>query len=139
MAGIDAFGTVWKIDTADDASFSTIVGNVESIDLLDVSADDIEVTAHDSTSGWKEFVGGLKDGGSLSMDVNFDPALHADLLDEVGVTHTMKVVLPADADSAEVTFDAYINAISGTAPSDDKLSASFQVKVTGAPTIVIPT
>jgi hypothetical protein len=31
-------------------------------------------SSHDSTGQWREFIGGMKDAGELSMDINYDPA-----------------------------------------------------------------
>jgi hypothetical protein len=137
MAGIDAFGTQWQIH--DGASSYETVAEVFSMDTLAASVEDLDTTSHDSPGGYREFAGGLKDGGTLSMEINFDPAIHGDLLDLLSVTRAMKIILPAAADSAEIDFDGYLNSFSGTAPVDDKLSATVGVRVVGPTTISIPT
>jgi predicted secreted protein len=136
MAGIDAFGTQWQIH--DGVSSYDAVAEVTNIDLLDVDVEDLDVTSHDSPEEWREFIGGLKDGGELSFEINFDPAVHAELLDLLGVTRDHKLVLPAAADDAEVDFQGHISSLSAAAPHDDKLSATASVKVSGKPTITIP-
>jgi predicted secreted protein len=133
MAGIDAFGTQLLIH--DGASSYDAVAEVVSVDVMDVSVDDLDVTSHDSPSQWKEFLGGLKDGGELSMELNFDPELHATLLSIVGVSRDMRLMFP-DGDN-QVNFEGYINGMSAAAPHDDKLSASLSVKVSGPIAIVI--
>ncbi|HMA26084.1 MAG: phage tail tube protein [Solirubrobacterales bacterium] len=139
MAGIDAFGTVLKIDDGTGTNTYDEVAEIVSLNPLDISADDIDVSSHNSPQGWKEFVGGLKDGGTVSCEINFDPALHGDLIDLIGVTRAMLVVFPADADDAEVWFDGYINGLTGEAPHDDKLSGTLSLKVSGPVSITIPT
>jgi predicted secreted protein len=138
MAGIDAFGTILEVDVDDDASFSLTVGELTNIDVLDVSVDDYDVTTHDSPDQWREFIGGLKDGGTLSGDLNFDPADHGAILDAVKETHDIRITLPADADDAEVEFSGYINGLSAAAPHDGQLEAEISLKVSGEPTITIP-
>lgn len=137
MAGIDAFGTTLDIDVLDTGTFTLAAGELVSIDLLDVSVADYDVTTHGSPGQWREFLGGLKDGGALSGTLRFDPALHAAILDVVGVTHDMRITLPADADSATVTFAGYINAMTGTAPHDGALEAEIGLKVSGQPVLDI--
>jgi predicted secreted protein len=138
MAGIDAFGTTLEIDVNDDAFVTGLTaGELTNIDVLDVSVDDYDVTTHDSPGQWREFIGGLKDGGTLSADLNFDPALHGAILDAVKDTHDIKITLPADADSAEVTFAGYINTMSAAAPHDGQLEAEIAIKVSGPPTLTI--
>ncbi len=52
MAGVGAaFGTKLKIATAEVAKLTSVGG-------LELSADTIDVTALDSTDGFREFVGG---------------------------------------------------------------------------------
>lgn len=139
MAGIDAFGTQWSIHNGAAPGTFAAVAEVISIDLLDISAESYDTTSHDSEGQWREFIGGLKDGGELSMEVNFDPALHASLLDLLSVTRLMKIVLPAAADDTEVAFSGHISGISGAAPVDDKLSATVTVKVSGPVEITVGT
>lgn len=138
MSGIDAFGTQLQIHDGEDPGAYDTVGSVTSLNPLDVSVEDIEVTAHDSADQWREFLGGLKDGGEISAEVNFDPALHGDLLDIVGVTRDMKIVLPAAADDAEIAFEGHINGFTADAPHDDKLEGTVTLKVSGKPELTIP-
>lgn len=132
MAGIDAFGTAWAMDN-NTATF-TDVGELTSIDLLDIEVDSIDVSSHDSTGQWREFVAGMKDGGELTMEVNYDPAAHGTLFSAIGVEQGHRITLP-DGGAATITFDGFISGMSAQAPYDDKLSASVTVKVTGAITI----
>lgn len=132
MAGIDAFGTVWKMH--DGSSTYVTVEEVTNIGLLDVDVDTIDVSSHDSPSQWREFVGGMKDGGELSMDINYDPALHGTLFSALGENRNQKFILP-DAGAAEVSFEAVVSGFSASAPYDDKLSATVTLKVSGAVTI----
>ncbi|WZU00614.1 hypothetical protein MGH68_13845 [Erysipelothrix sp. D19-032] len=51
-------GTTWKR-----------ISNLKNVTPPNVSTDEIETTDHDS-NGWKEFISGLKDGGSMPFSVN---------------------------------------------------------------------
>lgn len=135
MAGIDAFGTQLRIGDAAGTSFDD-VAEVTSVDVLDVQVEDITTTSHDSPGQWQEYIGGLKDGGELSFELNFDPAVHATLLDLVGVTREFQIVMPAGVDDI-VEFEGYIKTLGAAAPHDDKLTASAAIKVSGPVTITI--
>lgn len=136
MTAIDAFGTVWALHdgtTALPAGFSD-VADVTNIDVLDVEVDTIDATTHDSASQWREFIGGLKDAGELSMEINYDPAVHGTIFSALGETRHQKITL-TDSGAASVEFDAILSGFSAEAPYDDKLSATVTLKVTGAVTI----
>jgi predicted secreted protein len=81
-----------------------------------------------------EFVGGLKDPGECSADVNYQPDEHDDLVSdfEDTVPRNYKIVFP---DGTTWTFGALLTGFEPDAPYDDKLAATLTWKVTGKPTI----
>lgn len=135
MAGIDAFGTTLEIDVGDDA-FATALDALElvSVDIFDVSVDDYDVTTHSSPGQWREFIGGLKDGGTLTGTVRYDPAIHAAILTNIKTTHDMRITLP-DAGAATIVFPGYINSLTSVAPHDGALEGEFGIKVAGPPVL----
>lgn len=134
MAASDAFGTQWSIST-DGGSTFTDVADVTSVGVLDVKVDTIETSSHDSAEQWRTFVGGMKDGGELKMDINYDPGSHGTIFSNVGGDPIKHKIVLTDAGAAVVTFDGVITGFSADAPFDDKLAGSVTIKVSGAPTI----
>ncbi len=135
MAGVDAFGTTLGMGNADGPPETfTAVADITSIDVLDVSVDNIDMTTHGSTGGWREFEASLKDGGEISADINYDPSIHGTLWSALGTEKNWQITL-TDSGAATVTFAAFINGFKATAPYDDKLGATITLKVTGAVTI----
>lgn len=137
MAGIDAFGTQFmRGDGATPTEVFSALANVSNISGPGLTRNVIDVTAHDSPDAWMESVGGLKDGGEVTIDLNYDPAAHdsliADLSDED--PRNYKVVFP-DSGATSWTFPGILTGFEVTAPIDDKLSASLTYKVAGKPTI----
>ena len=61
-----AFGTLLK-------RAGTAVAEINSVGGVKLKADTIDVTSHDSASGYKEFVLGLKDAGEVQIEGNFIP------------------------------------------------------------------
>lgn len=135
MAAVDAFGTQWELGNGDGPPETfTPVAEVTNVDVLDVKVDTTDASSHDSAGQWREFIPGMKDGGELSFDINYDPALHGTIFSAIGIEKNMKIVL-TDAGAAEVAFAGIVTGMKASAPYDDKLSASVTVKVNGAPTI----
>ncbi|MDX3235651.1 phage tail tube protein [Streptomyces sp. ME03-5709C] len=136
MAGIDGFGTQLKRGDGGGPEAFTAIANATGISGPGLSRETIDVTAHDSPDQWMEFVGGLKDGGEVSLDVNYDPSEHdalvADFDDEE--PRNYQLVFP-DPDETTWTFAAILTGFEPDAPYDDKLSASLTFKVSGKPTL----
>ncbi|MBA9002009.1 phage tail tube protein [Thermomonospora cellulosilytica] len=136
MAGINAFGTeLQRSDMAPTPVF-TALANVTSIEGPGLSRETIDVTAHDSPDAWMEFRGGLKDGGELSLEVNYDPAEHdvlvADLDDDE--PRDYRLVFP-DPAATTWTLKLILTEFQPEAPVDDKLAASLTFKVSGKPVL----
>lgn len=135
MAGIDAFGVaLQRSDMATTPVFAAIA-NVTSVKAPEIKRDTYDVTAHDSADGWREFVGGLKDGGEFSLEVNYDPRVHDDLIADFDDTapRDYKLVFPQSL--GEWDIKALMTGFSSEEPVDDKMTAELTFKVTGQPTI----
>lgn len=140
--GISAFGTLLKSgDGASPTESFTTIAEVTNIGGPNLSLDAIETTSHSSIGGWKEFIGGLLDGGEVSLEINYDP---------VGATHdastgliydminrtvrNFELVFP-DTGNTTWSFSALVKAFEPSEPVDDKLTASVTLKVSGQPTL----
>lgn len=135
MAGLDGFGTILARETATPGTFAAIA-NVTALSPPGLSRETLDVTAHDSPNGYMEFLGGLKDPGEVSFDVNYDPEQHDALVaDFEDQAINYKVTFP---NGTTWTFPAILTGFEPDAPYDDKLSASISLKVSGKPTIVQP-
>jgi len=129
-----AYGTLLK-HSKDGGTTYTTIAEVVSISGPGLSAEAIDVTSHDSPEGWREYVGGLKDGGEVTFDINFIPGntTHAELAGRIGAyVDTFQLVFP---DNTAWTFDALITGFEPQENVDGKLSASVTLKITGKPTL----
>lgn len=136
MANYAAFGTLLKLAAATVAGVTNISGPGLTLETIDV-------TNHSSTSAWREFVGGLKDGGEISLDIVYDPAAatHKNasggllyLLDQ-RTSGSFSIVFP-DSGNTTWSFTAFVTSFEPGAPVADGLTASVTLKITGAPTLV---
>lgn len=132
-----AHGTVLAyVETGDDVP----IGELTNIGGIGLTADTIEVTSHDSTSRFREFLQGLRDGGELSIEGNHVPSdggqaamyTHFNGDGDGGGLEAMIITFP---DASNWTFNAIVtNYQAGDAPHDGKLGFSATLKISGVPT-----
>lgn len=136
MAGVDGYGCqLQRSDMAGSPTFTAIAG-VTNVGGPEIERETYDVTDHSSPDAWREFIGGLKDGGEVSIEVNYDPRVHdvlvADFDDEL--PRDYRVVWPAIT-GAQWDFKAIMTGFSPEGPHDDKLAAEVTFKVTGKPVL----
>lgn len=114
----------------------TAIANIESISGPSLEREEIDVTAHDSPQQWREYIGGLKDGGEITFDINYDPTVHDVLVADLDVTEPInyEVAFPTSPETVW-TVGALLTGFEPDAPHDDKLAASLTLKVSGPPTL----
>lgn len=115
------------------------VGELTSIGGLSLSASPIETTTLDTADGYRTFIGGLRDGGEVSLSGFFDPddtngqqALLTNF--NSGAAATFSVVFPA-ALSASWTFSGIVTAFATGADLEDAVTFEASIKVSGKPTL----
>ena len=133
IAGV---GTSFKrSDGASSPSFVAIA-EVNSIDGPNMSRDTIDVTSLDSTGGYREFIGGFRDGGEISLEMNFTfagyEAMKTDF--ESSDKQDYQIVMP---DAGNTTFDlsGFVSSIGMAVPTDDKVTATVTIKISGQVTL----
>lgn len=132
-------GTSFALATLGAPSVYTALGEVTSITPPPIKRDIIDVTHMESPEGWREFIGGLKDGGECSLDLNFVPGSATDdtlVAMQVEVSpRNVEITFP---NGASWKFAAFCTGYTPTAPVDDKMTATATFKVTGKPDFIEP-
>lgn len=136
-----AFGSVLAWDAAGGTNY-TDIAQVRTIKPPMVENEEIDVTTHDSTGGYREFIAApLKDGGEVTLELVWDPA---------GATHDATTGLLSGAVSAAAasfeltfpngtvwTFPGFVKAFEpGDLETDGEMTADVTIRVSGAPTLV---
>ena len=114
----------------------------------DISRGDVDVTDHDSTLGWREFLPGLADGGAVSFTIGFDTTNTAHRgtagtgllgdFDRDGCTMpAWQLTLNLCTGTGIWTFDGYPNGMSFSVPVEGENTADLSVKITGKPTLTV--
>jgi predicted secreted protein len=141
MAKMSAFKTKIAWDSAGGSSF-TEIAQVRAITPPSISRSEIDVTTHDSPNGWMEYIKGLKDGGEISFEIIFDPSLGthdaitgllSDFNDDTSIAN-WRIIFPDTANTTWTTL-GFLTGFEADAPTDDALTASITIKVTGQPTL----
>lgn len=130
------FPAVLKVDIA---GTYTAIAQIRDLSGPAMSADAIESTHRDG-GGDKEFIAGLRDGGEVTFDLVFDPALtthspsaSGGLLTafKAGSKDGYKVEF-ADSAPTVAAFDAIVTGFQPKMPLNDMQTADVTLKVSGA-------
>lgn len=139
-SALASYSTVIKIgDGASSEAFTTIA-EVMDINGPNLQLATADVTSHDS-SGWREHVATILDGGDVTFSINFVPTggthdystgLVKDMTDRT--LRNFQLVFP-DSGSTTWTFAAYITGFASKNPVDGALTADVALRITGQPTL----
>lgn len=124
-AAISGVGAVFK-------RAAVALTEVNTINGFNKSRDTIDVTTLDSVGGYREFIGGFRDGGEVVLDMNWTRAGY-DLLNtdfETNASQSFTIVMP-DTGNTEFAFDGWVTNITQTVPTDEKVSMSVTIKIDG--------
>lgn len=126
----DAFsgvGTVFSKGAVPIAEITTITGP-------GMSRATIDVTSLDSVDGYREFIGGFRDGGTVVLAMNFTKAgyvlIKGDFDSDVLASYNIE--LP---DGTSIDFDGFVTDFPLSIPTDDKVSCDTTIKVSGKITV----
>ena len=130
-----AFGSSFKMGDGGTPEYFTPVSEV--IDMSTAfSRSSIEVTNQGSTQGWTEFVSGFRDGGVLTVQMNWLPndathdettGLWEQFIDNEN--HNYQIILP-DA-LATIAFTGHITGFPPSLPVKDVAKVAVAIKISG--------
>ena len=135
MAKVRSVGTTFKMG---ESTATTKVGGLTSIGGVEISSDTIDVTTLDSDGGYREYLGGFKDAGDVSLEGYLDDsdagqeAVYAAL--ESGKVQKCEINF---TNGSKWTFDGIVTGFSTSASLEDSVSFSATIKVSGKPTFTI--
>jgi predicted secreted protein len=112
------------------------VGETLGLPLPERTKETIDATHQNSDGGWREFIGGLKDGGEMTIDVNYVPGDTGQAAMRAAFAYDGAVYLLMTCPTVpptQLNFRAIAIGDSGDMPFDDKMTGTFTLKVTGPP------
>jgi predicted secreted protein len=110
------------------------IAEVNSITGPGMTRDTIDVTSLDSTGGYREFITGFRDGGSVELSMNMTRAMWDLMLAdfESDVLQNYNIVL-SDTESTSIEFEGLVTEMPLTIPTDDKVTMDVSIKISGQP------
>lgn len=143
MAHSPSFGSTLSWDNSGGSSY-TAIGQVKDIGGPSISRGTIDVSDHDSADGYREFLGGLADGGELTFTIGFDNTnaehttnLPANLEDDTTTPAAWELDLTMASGTAVWTFDGFLTGFAPGTPVEGEQTIEVTVKVTGKPTLAV--
>ena len=131
MAIKTGVGTVLKMN-------GTTVANITNISGPTMSKETVDTTALDTTGGYKTFITGLKNPGTLTINVMFDKDGYYTLKQgfDSDTPATFEIELPdrITTSGSKLTFSGLITEIPLTIPPGDKITCDVTIQISGAVT-----
>lgn len=121
---------------------SQTVAKLTAINGIELTADMVDVTTHQSADGYKEQIPGLLDAGEVALEGLFEytdtTGQQAMMTDFNSKTSRTGVITFPAATGASWSFTGYITKIKiGDAPVDGAIPFSASIKPTGKPTFAV--
>jgi predicted secreted protein len=109
---------------------------IKSVDGPNMTRETYDTTSLDTTAGYRTFIAGFRDGGSVALDANFTNAgyLIAKADFENDDLQNYEIVLPDD-EQTSFEFEGLIDELGTAIPNDNIVSAAISIKVSGEVTI----
>lgn len=132
-------GTTYAVyDTSVSPEAYTDLGEVTNIDLGTDEIELIDVTHMDSPNNTREYIAGLKDGGEVTLTLNYDPSNATDVLlrdlQTAGTTVNHRVTFNDGSPATTLTYPAIVRSIGRQVPVDSRMEMTVTIKKAGAET-----
>lgn len=131
LAGV---GAAFKKGTEHDSSATTFaaIAEVNSINGPNMSREYIDTTSLDTTGGYRTFVPSFRDGGEITLDLNFERDNYIEFKDDFESADpvTYQIVFP-DTGATTFEFSGYVTSLTNAIPKDDKILVTVTIKISG--------
>ena len=128
VAGVGTLFRRWNTTKTDWEN----IAEVNSITGPGMSRDTIDVTSLDSTGGYREFITGFRNAGTVALAMNFTrdtyDQMKADF--ESDVAKNYEIVLP-DIENTTLEFEGLVTELPLNIPADDKITADVTIQISG--------
>lgn len=112
------------------------IAEINSITGPNMTRNQIDVTNLDSISGYREFITGFRDGGELTLSMNFTRDSYDDFLVafQDDAPKEFIITLP-DTGATTFTFSGLVTRLGMAIPLDDKVTSDVTIKISGPVTM----
>lgn len=117
------------------ATVFTVVPWCQSISGPDETFDTVDVTTHSSPSRYREYIPGLKDGGEVTVTLNWDasdPAHQAlQAANNAAELTAFQLFWPDYIEDNLSDFNGYVTGLTRSSPTDAQITRDLTIKITG--------
>ncbi len=136
-----AYGSTLQLGDGATPEVFTSIAEIVELTPPQMSRDEIDVTSHSSSDGYREFIGGLRDGGEVPFKANWLPS-NATHDGTTGVlaqfnsnsNKNWKIVLPNDT-GIDIRFVGFVKEFNPDLPIEEQGQLEGTIKVSGKPTL----
>ena len=110
------------------------IANITQMGEIGQSRDTRDTTDFDSEGGFREFEGGLRDGGELDLEMKFNAAdsgqqdLQDDFMQDDPVEYAIRL---NDSDKTEFQFKGLVTSFGISIPLEDGFKRKIKIKISG--------
>lgn len=127
-AAISGVGTLFKREAVTIAEINSITGP-------GMTRATIDVTSLDSTGGYREFITGFRDGGTVVLNMNYKKSNYDVMMSDFESNSTVSYsIVLNDTGASQLDFEGLVTELPLTIPLDDKITMVVTIKITGAVT-----
>lgn len=112
------------------------IAEINSITGPGMSRDTIDVTSLDSVGGYREFIAGFRNAGTVGLAMNFTrdtyDLMKADFEDDN--LKNYEIVL-SDRENTTLEFEGLVTELPLSIPADDKITADVTIQISGQVTV----
>ena len=128
VAGVGTVFNRWNTST----SAWEAISEINSITGPSMSRDTIDVTSLDSTGGYREFITGFRNAGTVVLAMNFTRDTYEQMKNdfESNTAQNYQILLP-DVENTGLDFEGLVTELPLTIPADDKITADVTIQITG--------
>lgn len=134
------YGTQFLMAATPAATALTVLAEVTSVSPPNEQAAEVEVTNYGSPNRTREYIAGLTDPGTISVEMNWVPGSPSDTLLKTAkadsAVRIMRIVTPDSDTQQQFTFPGFVQGYERNSPVDDRMTATVTIRVAGAVTQV---
>ena len=108
------------------------LAEINSITGPGMTRDQIDVTSLDSIGGYREFIAGFRNAGTVALAMNFTRDTYELMKEdfESNIAGNYQIILP-DLESTGLDFEGLVTELPLSIPADDKVTADVTIQITG--------
>jgi predicted secreted protein len=108
------------------------IAEINSITGPSMSRDTIDVTSLDSTGGYREFITGFRNAGTVTLAMNFTRSTYNTMKTdfESDTLQNYEIYLP-DLEGTSLEFEGLVTELPLNIPADDKITADVTIQISG--------